>query len=168
MYNHFLHLDCDLDSSMTTLYSPSHHQRLPSGTPPDQQAFTGDPGLRPLHRTPSDQMTSQQRPPNRLSGDYSNRRSFSGSGNSPMAVPGSSAPYQNGHSRNVPAVPAVPSFDMARSPPNPATKSEPVLSRFKACTDSLRYKTCSLQIFQARRMSSRSSMPLPSFDRWHS
>ena len=40
-----------------------------------------------------------------------------------MAVPGPSAQYQNGQTRNAPPMQGAPPFDMARSPPNPATKS---------------------------------------------
>ena len=95
---------------MTSVFVPN---RQPfSHSPPDTQPFSHD---NLIQRAKSGSMSGQSRPAHRMSGEYSNRRSYSGSGaNDTISVP--AAQYQNG-SRSAAQVTGAASMNMGRSPP---------------------------------------------------
>jgi hypothetical protein len=101
-------------------------------------------------------------------GDRS-RTGYNIDGNISMPMPqGSTAQPYGALPRNGNMMPGSQSFEIARSPPNPAKQSTLSSERpYQGVADNFdRYEACSVQIFQTRHLPGRICVPIPSHHRY--
>ena len=121
-----------------------------------------------MQRNPSYRLQGAARPSHRQSGEYRGRNSFGANGDPAVGGAQNHGQFGNGHARTNGLIGGSQHFDLARSPPNTTNKS--IFSFHFRCIDLTgfvlhRYQTRSLQVFQTRCLSSRTSLPLPSLYR---
>lgn len=90
-----------------------------------------------MQRNPSSRLSGAARPSHRQSGEYRGRHSFGTNVDAEVGLAQVSAPVLNGQVRTNGMMGGSQHFDLARSPPATANKSNPFLSYLMLSSDSL-------------------------------
>jgi hypothetical protein len=117
-----------------------------------------------MQRNPSNRLSGAARPSHRQSGEYRGRTSFGANGDTAVGVAQIPTPFPNGQARPNGMMGGSQQFDLARSPPSTANKSNSSFESFTYPTDSF----CAAQTPNTCHASSSGKAPVKLDKRAHS